>query len=97
VAGATVAATPAGDPPARGTAVRVYVRPEVVRIRAAGEAGGLPGTVRETRFLGARIRCVVATAAGDVTAALPFDAQVPAAGEEVTCSWRPSDASLAAR
>ncbi|MEV1179459.1 TOBE domain-containing protein, partial [Nonomuraea sp. NPDC049784] len=81
--------------PAEGAAVRVYVRPEVVRIRAEGE--GLRGTVQETRFLGARIRCVVATKAGNVTAALPFDAQVPAVGEEVTCAWRPSDASLAAR
>ncbi|GAA3595410.1 ABC transporter ATP-binding protein [Nonomuraea rosea] len=98
VAGAVVAATPAGDPPAKGAAVRVYVRPEVVRVHPAAEsAGGLPGTVRETRFLGARIRCVVATPAGEVTAALPFDARVPAEGEEVTCSWRPSDASLAAR
>ncbi|MBF8189484.1 ABC transporter ATP-binding protein [Nonomuraea sp. K274] len=98
VAGATVAATPAGDPPAEGTDVRLYVRPEVVRIEAAsGGPGGLGGTVRETRFLGSRIRCVVATPAGDVTAALPFDARVPAEGEEVTCAWRPSDASLAAR
>ncbi|MFC7586184.1 TOBE domain-containing protein [Nonomuraea antimicrobica] len=55
------------------------------------------GTVRETRFLGSRIRCVVATPAGEVRAALPFDARVPAQGEEVTCSWRPSDASLTAR
>ncbi|SEH01278.1 putative spermidine/putrescine transport system ATP-binding protein [Nonomuraea solani] len=95
VAGATVAATPAGEPPAEGAAVRLYVRPEVVRIRTGGD--GLPGTVRDTRFLGSRIRCVVATEAGTVTAALPFDAQVPATGEEVTCSWRPSDASLATR
>ncbi|WP_345409793.1 hypothetical protein [Nonomuraea salmonea] len=43
------------------------------------------------------MRCVVTTAAGEVTAALPFDARVPAEGEEVTCSWRPSDASLATR
>ncbi|TDD47532.1 ABC transporter ATP-binding protein [Nonomuraea terrae] len=96
VAGETVAATPAGDPPAAGEAVRLYVRPEVVRISTDG-AQGLRGTVRETRFLGSRIRCVVATPAGEVTAALPFDARVPAVGEEVTCAWRPSDASLAAR
>ncbi|MFC5826303.1 ABC transporter ATP-binding protein [Nonomuraea insulae] len=95
VAGQKVAATPVGEPPAEGTAVRVYVRPEVVRVNTEGE--GLRGTVRETRFLGSRIRCVVDTPAGEVTAALPFDAQVPAAGEEVTCAWRPSDASLATR
>ncbi|MGP3937115.1 ABC transporter ATP-binding protein [Nonomuraea sp. KM88] len=95
VAGARVGATPVGDPPAQGAGVRVYVRPEVVRIRADGD--GLRGTVRETRFLGSRIRCVVATGAGEVTAALPFDAEVPEAGEEVTCAWRPSDASMAAR
>ncbi|MCG5217868.1 ABC transporter ATP-binding protein [Streptosporangium sp. KLBMP 9127] len=96
VADATVAATPAGEAPAEGTEVRVYVRPEVVRIRT-DRTSGLVGTVRETRFLGSRIRCVVATPAGDVTAALPFDADVPAVGEEVTCEWRPSDASLTAR
>ncbi|KAB8195474.1 ATP-binding cassette domain-containing protein [Nonomuraea phyllanthi] len=95
VAGATVAAMPPGEPPATGAAVRVYVRPEVVRLAADGE--GLRGTVRETRFLGSRIRCVVATKAGKVTVALPFDARVPEVGEEVTCAWRPSDASLAAR
>ncbi|WP_201760441.1 MULTISPECIES: ABC transporter ATP-binding protein [unclassified Nonomuraea] len=95
VAGARVGATPVGDPPAPGAGVRVYVRPEVVRVQTGGD--GLTGTVRETRFLGSRIRCVVATGAGDVTAALPFDARVPAEGEEVTCAWRPSDASLATR
>ncbi|MEV0616336.1 ABC transporter ATP-binding protein [Nonomuraea sp. NPDC050404] len=95
VAGQRVAATPVGEPVAQGAAVRVYVRPEVVRVSSDGE--GLRGTVRETRFLGSRIRCIVATPAGEVTAALPYDARVPAQGEEVTCSWRPSDASLAAR
>ncbi|MFB4262969.1 ABC transporter ATP-binding protein [Nonomuraea sp. GTA35] len=99
VAGQSVTATPVGEPPAKGAAVRVYVRPEVVRVsHEAGHGGeGLRGTVRETRFLGSRIRCVVATPAGEVTAALPYDARVPREGEEVTCSWRPSDASLAAR
>ncbi|WP_433509471.1 ABC transporter ATP-binding protein [Nonomuraea sp. CA-143628] len=95
VAGTTVAATPVGEPPVEGGDVRVYVRPEVVRVGTDGN--GLTGTVRETRFLGSRIRCVVATQAGTVTAALPFNAQVPTIGEEVTCAWRPSDASLTAR
>ncbi|MGW4799770.1 TOBE domain-containing protein, partial [Nonomuraea sp. NPDC004297] len=99
VAGQRVRATPVGDPPAEGARARVYVRPEVVRVGAGTgtEGEGLRGTVRETRFLGSRIRCVVVTSAGEVTAALPYDARVPREGEEVTCSWRPSDASLAAR
>ncbi|MEV0313188.1 ABC transporter ATP-binding protein [Nonomuraea fuscirosea] len=97
VAGRKVSATPVGQAPAEGAAVRVYVRPEVVRVGPGDQGEGLRGTVRDTRFLGSRIRCVVSTPAGEVTAALPFDARVPAAGEEVTCSWRPSDASLAAR
>ncbi|MEV4805458.1 ABC transporter ATP-binding protein [Nonomuraea sp. NPDC049421] len=96
VGGGTVGGTPVGEAPGKGAAVRLYVRPEVVRV-AAGAGEGLRGRVRETRFLGSRIRCVVTTAAGEVTAALPFDARVPAEGEEVTCSWRPSDASLATR
>ena len=72
------------------------MRPEAVRIRTEGD-GGLPGTVTETRFLGSRMRCVVKTAAGEITAALPYDADVPAPGEEVSVAWRPSDASLTVR
>ncbi|MEU6035828.1 ABC transporter ATP-binding protein [Actinomadura sp. NPDC047616] len=95
---AVVAATPAaGPPPAAGTAIRVYVRPEAVRLRKDRAAAGLTGTVTGTRFLGSRVRCDVDTPAGPVTAMLPFDAEPPTVGEEVTCTWRPSDASLARR
>jgi len=105
-----VTATPVGAAPGDGEAVRVYVRPEAVRVLAVPEKGrsdrapidrtaepGLPGTVEATRFLGTRVRCVVATAAGRVEATMPFGSEVPTLGEEVMCVWQPQHASLAAR
>ncbi|MFD0448430.1 TOBE domain-containing protein [Streptomyces indonesiensis] len=62
-----------------------------------GGGAGLPGTVEATRFLGTRVRCVVATAAGRVEATLPFGSEVPGLGEEVICAWQPQHASLTAR
>ncbi|MEV4333657.1 ABC transporter ATP-binding protein [Streptomyces sp. NPDC049597] len=91
-----VAATPAANLPAEGQAVRLYVRPEAVQI-TPGAGNGLTGTVKYTRFLGTRVRCDVVTKAGTISATLPFDAQVPLEGAEVTCTWRSSDASLAVR
>ncbi|MFE5118123.1 ABC transporter ATP-binding protein [Streptomyces sp. NPDC056669] len=101
-----VTATPVGTAPVDGEAVRLYVRPEAVRVLAVPEGvppadttarPGLPGTVEATRFLGTRIRCVVATAAGRVEATLPFGSEVPRLGEEVICAWQPQHASLTAR
>ncbi|MBI0295123.1 ABC transporter ATP-binding protein [Streptomyces sp. PRKS01-29] len=113
-----VTATPVGTAPGDGEAVRLYVRPEAVRVLAVPGKGrpasaatpdpaststrtaaepGLPGTVEATRFLGTRVRCVVATAAGRVEATLPFGSAVPGLGEEVFCAWRPQHASLTAR
>ncbi|MCD9588295.1 ABC transporter ATP-binding protein [Streptomyces sp. 8ZJF_21] len=116
-----VTATPVGTAPGDGEAVRLYVRPEAVRVLAVPEEGrserppadtdisaagasvdtatrpGLPGTVEATRFLGTRVRCVVATAAGRVEATLPFGSEVPTLGEEVICAWQPQHASLTAR
>ncbi|WPB96075.1 ABC transporter ATP-binding protein [Streptomyces malaysiensis] len=116
-----VTATPVGTAPGDGEAVRLYVRPEAVRMLTVAEEGrserppantdtsaagasvdtatrpGLPGTVEATRFLGTRVRCVVATAAGRVEATLPFGSEVPTLGEEVICAWQPQHASLTAR
>ncbi|GAA1084395.1 ABC transporter ATP-binding protein [Streptomyces javensis] len=109
-----VTATPVGTAPGDGEAVRLYVRPEAVRVLALPEATprkdgsastsgrtaaepGLPGTVEATRFLGTRVRCVVATAAGRVEATLPFGSEVPGLGEEVICAWQPQHASLTDR
>ncbi|GLV75728.1 ABC transporter ATP-binding protein [Streptomyces hygroscopicus] len=107
-----VTATPVGPTPDDGEEVRLYVRPEAVRVlpvpgpgegRADGTSAGrtaepgLPGTVEATRFLGTRVRCAVATAAGRVEATMPFGSDVPGLGEEVICAWQPQHASLAAR
>ncbi|MBI0381065.1 TOBE domain-containing protein [Streptomyces albiflaviniger] len=101
-----------GTAPGDGEAVRLYVRPEAVRVLAVPEGvsgkgrsaststaaePGLPGTVEATRFLGTRVRCAVATAAGRVEATLPFGSEVPGLGEEVICAWQPQHASLTAR
>ena len=96
--GHLVAATVVGEQPSVGNPVRVYVRPEAVRIEAvrieAGSVAGLPGSVTSTRFLGTRVRCVVATAAGQIEAMVPFDGSVPRLGEEVSCTWQSRHASL---
>ena len=91
--GHLVAATPVGADPAGGDAVRVYVRPEAIRV-VPTPADGLPGTVASTRFLGARVRCVVSTMAGPIEATLPFGEPAPRLGEEVSCQWQPQHASL---
>ncbi|WP_435157698.1 ABC transporter ATP-binding protein [Amycolatopsis sacchari] len=95
VAGHVLSATPVGPVPAPGAAVRLYVRPEAVRVSATGD--GLPGTVSATRFLGTRVRCTVSTVAGPVEATLPFGEPVPALGEEVRCAWQSQHASVSAR
>ncbi|MGP4017075.1 ABC transporter ATP-binding protein [Saccharopolyspora sp. 5N708] len=98
VADAVVSADPVGGQPSAGDGVRLYVRPEAVRLAAAASDGpGLPGTVRATRFLGSKARCTVSTAAGDIEVSLPFGETVPDEGSEVRCSWQPQHASLTVR
>ncbi|MER5389801.1 ABC transporter ATP-binding protein [Saccharopolyspora sp. NPDC002686] len=93
--GVVVSADPVGEQPRPGDDVRIYVRPEAIRLASSGE--GLPGTVRDTRFLGAKARCTVSTVAGAVEVSLPFGESVPEVGQEVKCRWQPQHASLAVR
>ncbi|MEU6262907.1 ABC transporter ATP-binding protein [Saccharopolyspora shandongensis] len=93
--GVVVSADPVGGQPRKGDGVRIYVRPEAIRLAASGD--GLPGTVQDTRFLGAKARCTVSTVAGIVEVSLPFGESVPAVGQEVRCTWQPQHASLTVR
>ena len=70
--------------------VAVGVRPEKVRLGAHGE-NSLPGTVKESAYIGVATQILVATAVGEVSVFhqnSEAGGLVPAPGEKVTVSWR---------
>jgi spermidine/putrescine transport system ATP-binding protein len=75
----------------RAGRVAVGVRPEKVRLGEAG-ANALPGTVRETAYVGVATQLIVDTPAGDVAVFhqnADAGTAVPAVGTAVTVSWSP--------
>jgi spermidine/putrescine transport system ATP-binding protein len=71
--------------------VAVGVRPEKVRLGEGG-ANALPGTVRETAYVGVATQVIVGTRAGDIAVFhqnADAGAVVPAVGTHVTVSWTP--------
>jgi len=86
-----------------GDLVRVAVRPERVRIDAAGAAGPadgsrLDGSIAELVYLGMYTQFHVETAAGRIVShrVVGETAAPLAAGSRVTLSWEPEDASVLA-
>ncbi len=77
------------DGAAPGAAVTVAVRPERIRLHAASEgAAGLPGSLRDSIYLGNARRFVVGLADGrDCHVLRPADAAPMAPGQPVTLSW----------
>jgi spermidine/putrescine transport system ATP-binding protein len=75
----------------RQGSVAVGVRPEKVRLGEGGE-NALPGTVRETAYVGVATQLIVGTHAGDIAVFhqnADAGAVVPAVGTRVTVSWSP--------
>jgi spermidine/putrescine transport system ATP-binding protein len=75
----------------RQGSVAVGVRPEKVRLGEGG-ANSLPGTVRETAYVGVATQLIVGTHAGDIAVFhqnADAGAVVPAVGTRVTVSWSP--------
>jgi spermidine/putrescine transport system ATP-binding protein len=75
----------------RQGSVAVGVRPEKVRLGEGG-ANALPGTVRETAYVGVATQVIVDTPAGDVAVFhqnADAGAVVPVVGTHVTVSWSP--------
>jgi spermidine/putrescine transport system ATP-binding protein len=73
----------------RSGRVAVGVRPEKVRLGEGGE-NTLPGTVRETAYVGVATQVIVDTPAGDVAVFhqnSDAGAAVPAVGTHITLSW----------
>jgi spermidine/putrescine transport system ATP-binding protein len=71
--------------------VALGVRPEKVRL-AEGGTNALPGTVRETAYVGVATQVIVDTPVGDVAVFhqnADAGAAVPAVGARVTLSWSP--------
>jgi spermidine/putrescine transport system ATP-binding protein len=71
--------------------VAVGVRPEKVRLGDGG-ANALPGTVRETAYVGVATQVIVDTPAGDIAVFhqnADAGASVPAVGAQITVSWSP--------
>jgi spermidine/putrescine transport system ATP-binding protein len=71
--------------------VAVGVRPEKIRLGEGG-ANALPGTVRETAYVGVATQVIVDTPAGDVAVFhqnADSGAVVPAPGAHITVSWSP--------
>jgi spermidine/putrescine transport system ATP-binding protein len=99
-AGRVVAASGAGRAP--GSALRVAVRPERVRVEpreaATAPEGGswLPGTVAEVVYLGMLTQYHVTTAAGRVTSHRMNDEAAPRVevGSLVVVSWAADDTSV---
>ena len=70
------------------------VRPERVRVAAAGVNGGRPARVVEAIYLGQMVRYHLALDGGEaapVVAALPFVGRAFAAGDEVAVAWDAAD------
>jgi spermidine/putrescine transport system ATP-binding protein len=71
--------------------IAVGVRPEKVRLGAGGQ-NSLPGTVRETAYVGVATQVIVDTPAGDIAVYhqnADTNASIPAVGAHVTVSWSP--------
>ncbi len=80
---------------ARGSStVELLIRPESLslsRDRVAG-SNALPGKVQTVEFLGASVRCTVATVAGILSVRTPRTASKPwTVGDEALVSWRAED------
>ena len=72
--------------------IAIGVRPEKVRIGGDG-ANSLPGTVRETAYVGVATQVIVSTPAGDVTVFhqnAELGESPPPTGMHVTVSWSPA-------
>jgi spermidine/putrescine transport system ATP-binding protein len=83
----------------RGGRVAVGVRPEKVRLGEGG-TNALPGTVRETAYVGVATQVIVDTPAGDVAVFhqnSDAGASVPPPGAHVTVSWSPEAAFVVDR
>ncbi|MFV0383384.1 ABC transporter ATP-binding protein [Paracoccus sp. (in: a-proteobacteria)] len=91
--GETVLASPgaASEPP--GSAVEVFVRPEVLSIGAGAEGCTLTGTVDSLLFNGANSRVLVRTASGKlIEVADQAGASDLSQGQQVQISWPPDRA-----
>ena len=87
----TTIRTRAGSLNGRSGAVAVGIRPEKIR-PSAGDANALPGTVKESAYIGVSTQYIVETANGDVTVVVLNDqpgSDAHAPGERLTLSWDP--------
>ena len=75
---------------ARGSWVRIALRPERVRVANAGTADGVPARVRDIVYRGPITHLYMDTAAGPL---LSYQQNVAGpmwhVGEEVRCAWDP--------
>jgi spermidine/putrescine transport system ATP-binding protein len=87
----TTIRTRAGSLNGRTGAVAVGIRPEKIR-PSEGDANALPGTVKESAYIGVSTQYIVETANGDMTVVVLNDQPGNAAhapGERLTLSWDP--------
>jgi spermidine/putrescine transport system ATP-binding protein len=87
----TTIRTRAGALDGRSGAVAVGIRPEKIR-PSAGDANTLPGTVKESAYIGVSTQYIVETSNGDVTVVVLNDqpgAAAHAPGERLSLSWDP--------
>ena len=73
--------------------VSVGVRPEKIRLGEGGGENRIPGTVKETAYIGVASEIVVDTPAGDVTVFhqnAEAGGLIPATGSHVTLTWSPN-------
>ena len=87
----TAIRTRSGSLNGRTGTVAVGIRPEKIR-PSAGDANALPGTVKESAYIGVSTQYIVETPNGDVTVVVLNDQPGNAAhapGERLTLSWDP--------
>jgi putative spermidine/putrescine transport system ATP-binding protein len=72
--------------------IRIYLRPQRLRLGAEGGLNDIPGRVASRVFVGDRLEVLVDTAIGRLTAEIPSGLDAPADGAETIVGFAPQDA-----